>query len=105
MIDAGLYTSYVLFFIAIGATIILPLVHALKAPGTLVKSGISVVGLIILFLISYTLSGSEVTTKYATLGVGENSSKLVGAGLIMFYITFVLALIALIGSEINKAFK
>ena len=105
MIDAGLYLCYLLLFLAIGATVILPLINAIKAPGTLVKSGISVAGLVVVFLIAYSISGSEVTSQYAMLGVGEGSSKLIGAGLIMFYITFFIAIIGLIFSEINKAFK
>lgn len=105
MIDAGLYICYLLMLLAIGATIILPLMHAIKSPGTLVKSGISLVVLLVIFLIAYTFSGNEVTPKFALLGVGENSSKLIGAGLIMFYITFFIAIIGLVYSEINKALK
>lgn len=39
------------------------------------------------------------------MGITEGSSKLIGAGLIMFYITLVLAIIGVIYSEINKALK
>ena len=85
--DIGLYISYVLFFIALGATIIMPLIHAVKSPGTLVKSGMSVAALVVVFLIAYVISDNGVTPKQALLGVDAGGSKLIGAGLIMFYMT------------------
>ena len=103
--DVGLYISYLLFFIALGATIIMPLIHAIKSPGTMAKSGLSVAALVVVFLIGYAIADDGVTPKQALLGVDSFSSKLIGAGLIMFYITFFIAIIGLIFSEINKAFK
>ena len=61
--------------------------------------------LVILFLIAYALSGSEVTPKYTAVGVGEGSSKLIGAGMIMFYFIMIVAIVGMIYSEINKALK
>jgi hypothetical protein len=39
------------------------------------------------------------------LGIGEGGSKLIGAGLITFYVVMVIAFLGLIASEINKALK
>jgi hypothetical protein len=39
------------------------------------------------------------------LGITEGTSKLVGAGLITFYIVIIGAVIGLVYSEISKAFK
>ena len=105
MEDIGLYVGYGLFSIAIVAAVILPLINALKSPKDLVKSGMGVGALVVVFLISFGLAGSEVTSKYTAQGIGESSSKLIGAGLTMFYIVFATALIGIVFSEISKALK
>jgi len=84
---------------------VLPLLGAVRSPSSLAKSGLGVGALVVLFIVSYALSGSEVTAKYTALGVGSGSSKMIGAGLIMFYIIFLMAAIGMIFSEINKALK
>jgi len=105
MIDLGLYITYVFFFLAIGAAIVFPMLHALKHPKELGKSAVGVGSLVVLFIIAYSISGSEVTAKAASLGVGEGSSKLIGAGLTMFYIVFVIGMLGMVYSEISKALK
>ncbi len=105
MIDAGLYLTYAFFFVALGAAIILPLLHALKHPKELGKSAMAVGLLVILFLVAYALSDSTVNAKAVALGVDEASSKLIGAGLILFYIVFGASLLGIVYSEINKAIK
>lgn len=104
-VDAGLYTSYALLGIAVIAAIVLPLLNAGNSPGALKKGLIFVVGMIVLFGISYGLAGSELNTDQIAKGVAKSTSKLVGAGLIMFYLTAVIAVVGLIYSEINKALK
>lgn len=103
--DFGLYAAYVFFGVAVVAAIVLPLINALKAPAALVKSLAGFAALAVVFIIAYMLSGSEVTTKAAAAGVNASSSKLIGAGLTMFYIVFVVAAVGVVVSEINKAFK
>ena len=105
MIDVGLYITYTLFFIALGAAVILPLINAIKAPANLLKSLYGVFALIVVFIIAYALSGSDVKPQWAVIGITEGTSKLVGAGLITFYIVMFAAVIGLIYSEISKAFK
>ncbi|MEQ8363792.1 MAG: hypothetical protein RIF39_06055 [Cyclobacteriaceae bacterium] len=105
MEDIGLYVGYGLFSVALIAAVILPLINALKSPKDLVKSGMGVGALVVVFLISFGLAGSEVTSKYTAQGIGESSSKLIGAGLTMFYIVFISALIGIVFSEISKALK
>ena len=105
-IDIGLYIVYFLFFIALAATIILPLLSAAKAPKTLVKSGIAVGGLVLMFAVAYGLAGGELTPKWETLGVTtEFNSKLIGAGLTMFYFVFIIAIVTMIYSEVSKSLK
>ncbi len=105
MLDLGFYIFYVLLFIAILAAIIFPVINAIKEPGSLGKSALGIGLLIVLFGLSFALSGSEVNLKAAAVGISGSISKLIGAGLIMFYITLVLSILALIYSEISKALK
>ena len=105
MLDIGLYVGYGLFAIAALAAIILPLINSLRSPSVLIKSGISLAVLLVLFLIAYGVSGSEVTPAYISAGVDEGSSKLIGAGLTTFYFLFIGAAVGIIVTEINKAFK
>ncbi|MBN8649844.1 MAG: hypothetical protein J0L67_00345 [Cytophagales bacterium] len=104
-IDIGLYIMYIFFFVAVGAAIVLPLINAIKSPAGLGKSLAGVAVLVVIFLISYALADGSVTARYTLMGVDESSSKLIGAGLILFYIVFVAAIIGVIFSEINKALK
>jgi len=103
--DIGLYIAYVLGIVAIGTAVVLPLINALKAPAGLMKSMAGVGGLVVIFIIAYMLSGDEVSTKAAAAGVDASASKLIGAGLTMFYIVMIVAAIGVVYSEINKAFK
>jgi hypothetical protein len=105
MLDFGLYLFYALLLIAVGAAIIFPLLYAIKQPAALGKSAIGLGVLVVVFVIAYAMSGSEVNIKAAAAGITTSVSKLIGAGLIMFYITLLLAILALIYSEISKALK
>ena len=105
MIDVGLYIAYTLFIVATLSAIILPVVNAIKTPGALVRSLIGVGFLVVLFGVSYALSGSSVSADNAARGFTETSSKLIGAGLIMLYLSLVLAVVALVYSEISKILK
>jgi len=101
----GLYFGYFLGFAAVATVIVLPLMNAIKAPRELAKSGLGIGVLALIFFVSYSISGSEVSAKMHSLGVDEGGSKLIGAGLIMFYIVFVLSMVGLFYSFINKALK
>jgi hypothetical protein len=105
MIDIGIYAMYVFLGIALVAAVVLPLISAIKSPAGLLKSLAGVGALVVLFLISFALSGSEVTTKAKAAGITEASSKMIGAGLTLFYIVFIGTVIGVVYSEINKALK
>ena len=105
-ISIGLYISYLLLFLAAITAVVFPILDVINNPKEIAKSGISVAGLAILFVLSYVLSGSEITAKYMIGGVTtEFTSKMIGAGLIMFYFVLFLSIAAMIYSEISKALK
>lgn len=105
MLDFGLYALYVLLFIAVAAAIIFPLINSLSNPAGLIRSAIGVGVILVLFGIAYALSDSALPRSAVAAGLTESSVKLIGAGLIMLYMVFVLAVLALIYSEISKALK
>lgn len=104
-VDIGIYIAYISLGIALIASIVLPLVNALKHPAALVKSLVGVGGLVVLFIVAYSLSGSEVSAKAVANGIDESSSKMIGAGLLLFYFVFVAAAVGIVFSEISKSLK
>lgn len=105
MLDIALYVLYAFFGIAAIAAIGFALINIVSKPGGLVRAAIGIGALAVLFFISYALSSGEITAADRASGLTEGSSKVIGAALIMFYIAFILAILALIYSEITKAFK
>jgi hypothetical protein len=104
-IDFLLYIGYGLIIFAVGAAIVFPLIQGLKDPKSLVKPLIGIGAIVVFFVIGYVLSSGTVTASWAAKGITEGSSKLIGAGLIMFYIVLGLAVVSVIYSEISKALK
>lgn len=104
-INWGLYFGYLLFFGAIVSIVGLFFLNAIKDTRLLKGSAVGVIVLGVIFGLSYTLSGSELSSSAVANGITESSSKLIGGGLTMFYILFMLAILGLIYSEINKALK
>jgi hypothetical protein len=104
-IDIFLFISYGLFIGSIIAILLLSIFNGIKEPKTLVKTGVALAGFLILFFISYSMSSDEVTTKYASLGVGSGSSKLIGGALITMYIVLIASLVILAYNEVSKLFK
>lgn len=105
MLDVGLYFGYTLLIVAVVAAIVLPLIKAVQSPDTFLKSLYGVVAILVIFGISYAISDSSVKPTWLVMGIGEGTSKLIGAGLITFYVVVVVAFLGLIFSEINKALK
>jgi hypothetical protein len=103
MIDAGLYIAYGLMLVAAASAILLPLLSLAKSRKAMIQTGIGLGALLVLFVVSYSISGNEVTASAAAQGITQMTSQLIGAGLIMFYIVLVLAILGLIYSELKQA--
>ncbi len=99
LIDVGLSASYILIILCALSAIVIPLVQSFGDPQTLVKSGIGVVALAVIFLISYAVAGSEAEGATAT------TSKMVGGGIITMYILFLVAIVGIVYTEISKIIK
>lgn len=104
-VNIVLFLAYALI---IGAGVLalgLPLVKAVQQPKRLVRLGITVGGLLVLFLISYLISGSEVSEVQQLRGITGATTKLVGGALILMYILLVGAFVSILYSEIAKHLK
>lgn len=66
-----------------------------------------ILGLVVIFVISYLLaSGSDISPAvFEKVGGNYGSSKMIGAGMFMFYILFGITLLTLIVTEIIRPFK
>ena len=105
IISWGLNFVYILFGVALIASVILPFISALKNPKVLVKLGISIGVLLGIFLISYLISDDEVSKIAAAKGVGATGTRIIGAGFITFYIALIASALGLVYSEVSKAFR
>ncbi|TRX62127.1 hypothetical protein FNH22_02065 [Fulvivirga sp. M361] len=104
-VDIGLWVAYILVFIAIVSAVVLPIVNSLGDPKSLVKPLLAIVGIGVLFLISWSMAGDAVNARAVVAGVSGSVSKAVGGALITMYILFIAALVGIVFTEINKAFK
>jgi ribose/xylose/arabinose/galactoside ABC-type transport system permease subunit len=102
----GLFLAYILLAVAALAAVVLPLISALNNPKSLLKTLGAVVVLLIVFGIAYSISGGEVLESYQKHGVNTaGASKFVGGTLFTLYALIIFAIIAIVVTEIKKAFN
>ncbi len=104
-VNGSLLFTYLLLGISIVTVIALPLIKSLDEPKNLVVMGVGILSLGILFLISWGISGSEVTEVYARYNVGPEMSKVVGGVLTLVYLIMIVAILGIIVTEGKKLFK
>ena len=68
-------------------------------------TGIGLLALVVVYFISYAISGSEVTASYTKFNVGPDLSKLMGGALIMMYLLLGISILGIIYTEVGKIFK
>jgi hypothetical protein len=103
-VDIGLYLSYVLVILAVVSIIVFPVIQAIGDPSGLMKSGVGILAILVVFGIGYVLSGDE-TEPYVAFGTSALTSKIVGGSLITMYLLGVLSFVAIVYSEVSKMFK
>jgi hypothetical protein len=106
LVDTGLYITYVLIGICVIGILGFSLVNVVKNPGG-AKSGLfGLVGLIVVFGLTYVLSdGSDAATEFADMGITETTSKRVGMGLGTFYVLTAAAIVAILYVEVSRLFS
>lgn len=106
LVEFGLYLTYILVGVAVLAVIVLPLINAISNPRSLVISGIGLVFLGVVFLVSWGLSSYDtVSAKAAEQGLTPGGVQRIGGVLTMMYILLVGAVVGIIVTEVSKIFK
>jgi hypothetical protein len=105
IVDIMLYGSYLLVIVAALGAIVLPLINALNNPKSLLKSALGIVVIGVVYLVSWAISGDEVTAKYIKFDITSTSSQVIGGVLITTYLLMGIAVISIIYSEIAKIIK
>lgn len=105
--DILLYGSYLLIILGAVVAILMPLIKSLDNPQSLLKTGIGIVAIVVLFFIAYSISGNEVLPKFEAepFNITPASSQLVGGMLITTYFLAILALGSIVLTEVTKAIK
>ncbi len=104
--NVGLIATYVLSGIAIAGAIIFPIVYLIQHPKQLVRAAIGLGIVAVLYLVSWAISGNEITIAYEKVSFTSASmSKIIGGGLIMMYIMIAGVLVVTIASEVKNILK
>jgi len=104
-INISVYITYFFFFVSlillIGFAIWVLSTHLKESKNTLIGIGI----LVLILLISYLISSSEVSEVAKRLETSAGTSKLIGGGLVATYIFMFGCILAAVWSTISKQFK
>lgn len=106
-VDIILYASYALAGFGTVLSILLPLIKSLDDPKSLLKSGMGVLAILVVFFICYTLSSNEVLPKFEgePFNLTPGASQLVGGLMYTTYVLVGLVVGGIILTEVNKAVK
>ena len=106
-IDIFLFISEALIIIGAILAVVMPLIKSFGNPSSLVKTGIGVAALVVVFFIAYTMADSDVLPKFAAepFNLTPGLSKFVGGALLTTYALFIIAIVGIVFTELNKALK
>lgn len=107
--DILFYVSYILLAFAIVATLIWSLVNIFSSKEKMMKTLIGVGVLVVIVLVGYGIADPD-NINYeqlanAGINVEKSTSTTVGAGLYVFYILAILAIVSMVLSGVKKLFK
>ncbi len=105
LVDIILYSGYGMVIVAAVLAVGFPLWIASKNPKSLVGTGVGLGSILVLFLVAWLLSGSEVYSSYSEFGVDASLSKFIGGMLNLVYILAGLAVVGIVYSEVSKGLK
>lgn len=105
--DIMLYVSYALVGTGAVVSILLPLIKSLDDPKSLLKTGLGVVVIMVLFFICYSISGNEVLPKFEgePFNMTPGKSQMVGGLMITTYVLTIVAIVGIVITELNKAIR
>ncbi len=108
MLDTEIFINWakILLLVAAAVMVISPIYGFIVNPQNLIKMLISIVGMVIVVGVAYTLAGNEFTAyRLEELNSTVETSKLVGMGLFTTYIAFGITVVAILYSSVVKLFK
>ena len=105
--DIMLYVSYALVGFGSVVSVLLPIIKSLDDPKTLLKTGLSIVAILVLFFVCYSISSNEVLPKFEgePFNLTPQMSQLAGGLMITTYVLTIVALAGIVITEVNKAIK
>lgn len=105
--DLGLFVGYTLFFLAIAAAIIFPLINIIQNPRGAVKSVGGLAILVIIFVVSYSLAPAKELVNQVTgeLMATADVVQYAGAAISIGSIVFLTAVFTLIITELLSIFR
>ncbi len=105
LVDIILYFGYGMVIVAAVLAVGFPLWIASKNPKSLVGTGVGLGSILVLFLVAWLFSSSEVYSSYSEFGVDASLSKFIGGMLNLVYILAGLAVVGIVYSEVSKGLK
>lgn len=105
MTDIILNWTYLMLVLASIVAVVMPLINIAKNPRAMVGSLVGFGIIAALLLVCYLMASDEVVVTPAMTYDNKTALLVTDAGLYATYITFVVAVIAIIGGELFKVFK
>ena len=106
VVNVGLIIAYVLVGLGVVMAIVFPLINAISQPKLLVKAGIGLVSIIVVFGIGYAMSDPSTSSRFIQYGVDTPFlSQGIGGALKMVYLLMGIAIVGIVVTEFSKAFK
>ena len=105
--DILLYGSYALVGLGAVVSVLMPLFKSLDNPKSLLKTGLGIVLILVLFFVCYSISSNEVLPKFESdpFNLTPAMSQMVGGLMITTYVLTIVALVGIVVTEFNKAIK
>jgi len=103
MIELGLYLTYALLGVTVLAILVFAVLRTISNLASAKTALIGIVGLLIVWGISYAISGTSDAAQYEE--VSEGTVKRVGAGLITLYLLGSITILSIIYSQISRLIK
>ena len=105
LINIGIIITYVMIGFATATTLIFGVKKMLSNTKNAKKTLYTILGLVLVFLVSYLIASDEVLQSYEKYKISTSQSKNVGMGLLMFYLLGSLAIASILYAELSKVFS
>lgn len=105
ILNFAIILCYVLFLVAIAMMVCFALYQMFKNIKTSYKGLLAVVAMVVFFFIAYLIASPELSASAIKMGHNATQVKLIGAGVITFYVVLAIALLSVLGTWIMNLIK